>query len=606
MTQTQAADKPNGIGIPDSREQLELGLLLTDPLLFTKWFWKDDLTISPQRLDLPGKWRGKQVLSLEQRLMCLDGAMWFLFRDDMPDEAAKSSRRVCVRTARKLMKTIIFESHYIQAAVCQTSPGLTEGLFHAPNENHIEPVLKRIDNKVDRTPFFRLLHGGRNRSSGIDEWRSGDSRRHWHRRIEGSSNTGKNMIGLRAFDDLGDEADYGNEPAYSERQQTDLPNAFVFWAGVPHGVRGPFWSIARTRLGDDWSKHVQGIYKHLSYDMRANPIYHSNDAWANEIKNEDYDSHRVQTQVLGYDGQEAMSTFPVIPVDPSLPFCEGRFQQQEVPTEADAIAYLTKNMNTQQVLEYDRWMIHCDYGFSPSPMVIGVSYEKARNIWVEFARFTGRSMDNVTSAMFLHVLNTMLPSLASLIVIDAHGRGAGTLEILQNMALYEGMSYGEIAIPAGFETYIQDERVMIHKACNQPVRMTDIDHWQCDACRTMGMTGTQADQIKPMVVQAKTVLTADLAESMATGQRYLNACEAGLVTPFFTPGVVLARDTDLIYELQGTTTVISSSGAERFVPPDKQGGHSTDSWLALMRGIRKIQEMSDMPIAAGVEEFGWA
>lgn len=579
------------------QDELEVGLLLTDPLLFTKWFWHRDLTIPPHRLDLPAKWRGKQVISLEQRIIVLDGAMYFLFRDTIPGEAGGSSKKVCVRTGRKIAKTIIFESHYIQAAITQTREGTTEGLFHAPGDAHLSPVLKRIDTKVDQTPLFRIMHVSRNRASGIDEWRSGNSVRIWHRRIDGTSGTGRNMIGLRAYDDLGDEADYSNEGAFEERQQTDLPEAFVFWAGVPHGVRGPFWTIARSARGADWSRHVHGEQSHLSYDMRANPLYHSNEAWEDAIGNDDYSSHRVQTQILGRDGQEARSTFPVIPIDPKLPFTSARFRAKDM---GDA-AYMERLLSRLPVEEIEgdhRWVIHCDYGFSPSPMVVGVSYELVPFVWAEFARFVLRGMDNVLAAQFLHVLNLRLPQPAVIICLDAHGRGAGTLENLQKLPEFDGYGYAERVIPAAFETSTPDSRVMVHKKCRQAVRFLGAGHgWTCDTCHEWIIN---EDDLKPTMVQSKIFLTTDLAEAMANGQRWL---DEGI--PSMSPAIVLARDEGLIQELQGTTTM-GPSGHERFVPPDKKGGHSTDAWLAFMRALRRLEDIELGEEGGGIDEYGWA
>ena len=580
-----------------TQDELEIGLLLTDPLLFTKWFWHRDLTIPPHRLDLPEMWRGKQVISLEQRLMFLDGAMYFLFRDTMPGEAGRSSQKVCVRTGRKIAKTIAFEARYIQAPIVQTRVGVTEGIFHAPGDAHLSPVLKRIDTMVDRTPLFRIMHRKRNRATHIDEWRSGESVRIWHRRIAGTSGTGRNFIGLRAYDDLGDEGDYSNEGAFEELQQTDLPEAFVFWAGVPHGVRGPFWAIARSARGKDWSRHVQGEQPHLSYDMRANPLYHSQEAWKDVMGNDDYSSHRIQTQVLGRDGQEARSTFPVIPVDPKLPFTSARFRAKDM-VDAAYMERLLSRLPVEEVEGDHRWIIHCDYGFSPSPMVVGVSYELVPYVWVEFARFVLRGMDSVLAAQFLHVLNMRLSQPAVILCLDAHGRGAGTLENLQKQEEFEGYGYAERVIPAAFETSTPDSRVMVHKKCRQAVRFLGAGHgWTCDTCHEWII---HEDDLRPTMRQSKIFLTDDLAEALANGQRWL---DEGI--PSMSHAVVLARDEGLIQELQGTTTM-GPSGHERFVPPDKKGGHTTDAWLALMRALRRLQDIEQGEEGGGIDELGWA
>jgi len=580
-----------------SPEEQELGLLLTDPMLFTKYFWKDDLTIPEYRTDLPAHWLGEQVLTLEQRLFILDGAMYFLFRDTLPDAAKDSNRSVLARTARKVGKTIIFESHYIQAAITNTIPGVTEGLFHAPGEAHLSPVLKRIDSKVDKTPLFKLLHKSRNQSQGIDEFRVGEATFVFHRRIEGQSGTGRNMVGLRAFNEFGDEGDYGQMEPYNERQQTDLPNCFRWWGGVPRGVRGQFWTIARTALGEDWSRHVQGIYPHLNYDMRASPLYHSQDAWGEVLGNDTYDSQRVQTQVLGLDGEEARSTFPIIAVDLDLPFVGMTIRAADLPTRA-AMKAVVSRFPFDKVKKATSWVIHSDYGFAPDPMVLGISYQTDPGVWNQFARITLLRMDNVNAARFIHVLDTTLPQKATLICLDAHGRGRGTYENLHGLEEYAGYDYDLRVIPVGFETSIPDPRILLHKKCRQPVRMVSEEYaWACSSC---GVVVYRDEDLRPATVPAKQVLTSDLAEAFSAGQKWL---DTGLLTS--PEAVILANDPDLIDELQGTTSVSTESGRTRFQTPRKNVDHNTDTWRCLMRALREIRDMQEDKDIASFEEYGW-
>lgn len=580
-----------------SPDELELGMLLTDPYLFTLFFWKDDLTIPEHRLDLPKHWRGNQVITLEQRLLFLDGTIYFLFRDTMPEEAVKSSKKVLARTARKIAKTIAYESKYIQAAITNTRPGVTEGLFHAPGEAHIGPVLTRVDSKVDKTPLFDLLHTSRNQSRGIDEFTVGDARWIWHRRIEGQSGTGRNMVGLRAYNDFGDEGDYGQEEPYNERQQTELPECFTWWGGVPRGIRGQFWRIARTGLGKDWSRHVQGAHDHLHYDMRASPLYHSNEAWRDVIGNDTYDSQRVQTQVLGLDGEEARSTFPIIAVNHKLPLMTMKLRSSDMPDLLSMTRVLSR-IPFGKVEKASRWIIHSDYGFSPSPMVVGVSYEMSSNVWAQLARFTLQRMDNVQAAMFLHAVDKVLPVPAVLICIDAHGRGAGVLDTLHKQPEYAEYNYSERVIPAGFETQTPDPRVSLHKKCRQPVReVVPGQWWVCDTCHIQ--FGNE-DDLRPAMIPSKQLLTSDLAECLAAGQKFL---DTGMLT--YSEAVILAGDSELIDEMQGTTSIDTASGYVRFIPPHKDEDHSTDTWRCLMRALRVLRDMEMGDGIASYDEFGW-
>lgn len=595
-----------------SAEAYETSLaILTDPIGFIMHFWKSETTIPQDRIDLPAEWLGEQVITLEQRLMWCDGAVYMLMSSHAPEIARKSSQRVLARTSRKTGKTLRFEAIYIQIAICHVGER-TEGLFHAPSDVHLQQVLARADNKTDTTPLFKVMHTRRSNEVNIDEWATGYT---WHRRIEGNSGTGRNMVGLRAKHVIGDEGDYAQEAAHSERQQTALPSAFWFWGGVPRpGAQTVFRKIARN--DNTWSSHVQrpeNFRAGIFYDMRCNPLYHSQEAWKREIGANPYESDWVQTQVLGMDGGEGSSAFPTLAIA-SLPFKYFYITDRDVETDEQMEAFITSlGLGDTLPVEPQGWTIHCDYGHSPSPMVIGISY-LYDYIWYEYARISALRMHSPAAARLLNAIDMAMPIQPIAIAMDPHGRGAGTYENLREMDIYQPWDYKTRLISADFHTRIEDNRIMVHKRCNRVVQEISefgepTRFWECPNCRTT----VYEDEVRPMRVMAKQLLTTDLSEALARAARKLSgenkesdATGAGEHTDY---GVVLARaDEELISELAGTTVVTSSAnGNVSYMPPlGKTVDHNTDAWRCLMsvvRHIKDVEAFSEEDLI--VDEFGF-
>ena len=97
-------------------DEVDASIVLLDTLLFPLLFWKDDLTIPNDRLDLPRSWAGTQLISKEQRLMFLDGGDYAILRDVIPEITLWSPRKVALRTSRKIAKTVHFEALWVQIA----------------------------------------------------------------------------------------------------------------------------------------------------------------------------------------------------------------------------------------------------------------------------------------------------------------------------------------------------------------------------------------------------------------------------------------------------------------------------------------------------------
>jgi hypothetical protein len=269
--------------------ELKFGILMRDLLLFPLYFWKADLTIPHTRKDLPEEWRGKQVVTKEQKLM---------FCDD--------SQKVLLCTARKIAKTLMIERDVVQMGILndRRDGGLDEAMFFTPRDSHMAPVRARIFSKMNGVPLFRLFKVRTSRTEGGAGTLEFRGHLKWHLRIEGVSATDVNMAGLRAKYMLGDELAFGNEICHNSRGQTALPGSKWKYCGVPNGVRNtPFYRIDQTSAGRTWSRH--------KYPSSANPLYRSKEAW--ETLLEFYGGVNSQgfiTQALGEWGTEVFSSFP--------------------------------------------------------------------------------------------------------------------------------------------------------------------------------------------------------------------------------------------------------------------------------------------------------
>lgn len=564
-------------------------LTLLDPLLFVLAFWAEDMTIPESRLDLPAEWRGNQIVTLEQRKMAYDGAVYRLWRDALPEAASESSRKVAMRTSRKIAKTLLMEAAIIQTAMTKTLPGVVEGMIHTPRENHMAPLRNRIEKKLDATPLFRMMRRNFDRENGILNFHNGWT---WHFRIEGSSGTGTNMVGLRASVMIGDEADYSQDSPYNEREQTALPGCAQLWGGVPRGVRGVFWRVCNlTSESKSWSIH--------RYDIRANPLYHSQEAFADQVKGDWY-SQRVQTQVFGRDGEEAVSSFPIVPVDSVAPYAIRRFSSAEYSIYRGNIGSFL-NLPVALVDDAESWMVHLDYGYSPSPTELGISYLK-NGTWNVFARIEMMRVDNTPMAEIIHEIDTaILPRRAALIVTDAHGQGRGVLSSLHSDPRYEDEDYGRRAVAVGFEGTTPIPGVKAHRKCKQPVRIESRDGmYLCDYC---GERLYGESELMDATVSTKVFLTNELKLAFVKGQ---NVLDSGRNKWPDGVSIVLGNDPEVQDELGGTTEIQSQGGVIRYVTP-QDVDHMTDMLRCLVSGISRINaiETDYDNFDADYEASGW-
>lgn len=315
-----------------SEEEFAAGVVINDQVLFAEFFFKDELSLA---------------LSKEQKLFIGD-----------------QSDRVLLCTGRKIAKTIRLET-----AICQSlftnqrdDGGVDEALFFAPSEVHLNPVMDRVFSRVDKTPVFKAMV--REKRKGESAFLESKLGMRWYWRIEGTSNTDKNVIGLRAKMIVGDEQAYGSREVYKSLLQTALPGCKWILAGVPNGVRqSPFWELDQTDKGKSWSRH--------KYPTFINPLY-SDEAKRQQLM-DDYggESNRdYVTQVLGLWGEEMISSFP--PGSIAYRNSPYFFKNVSVSTESD-MTHLSVRVGIPGI-RCNRFAGGWDYGFSPDPSVLTWSY----------------------------------------------------------------------------------------------------------------------------------------------------------------------------------------------------------------------------------------
>ena len=560
-----------------TKDEINFSLAVINPYLFTMMFWKEDMTVQNSRTDLPKEWRGKQVISREQRLMMLDNAQKVQF---------------CM--ARKICKTICLESHYFQYPILNLlTDKATEGMFYTPREIHRDPVIGRIKTKSSKTPLFSILKESFN--EGKQEFRF-KTNFVWYNRIEGNpSMAGQNMVGPRCSYMIGDEGAYGNDGAYTERLNTALPDAKWLWCGVPNGIRGTkFHSISESKYQDSgWSVH-RGRFSN-------NPIYHS--MWAFKRLEEDHNGRNNQgfvTQVLGEWGEAMVASFPILPQSDEMPFTFREINGSKVSKNAQE---LMAALSIKIPHKYDDFIIGGDLGQSPSPTILSIMC-KIEGIWWHIATTEVILANNPMQASIIDSLATkVLPKRPLRVCIDAHGSGAGTLGILHDIPGFDNSYYRMYAVDAGFSGAMPDPRIMIHKTCRQRIRYSSDGYWYCDQCKTLvlGNKDTMA-----AMIPSKQFLTSDMKESFLNGQEYLDNRDQYVIGQSNKIVIVLHRqDKLLLEELAGTTETESENGMIHYHPPVKDRDHRTDSIRACIRAIQSLDSESSGYANLDINQFGF-
>ena len=346
-------------------EDLALGLVTLDPLLFILQFWSGDLTMPDNT----------QHLSIEQRLMLCD-----------------QSERLLLCTGRKVAKTLSLERDFVQIALTHQKKGaLDEGMFFTPAQAHMNPVRDRIFSTILQEPLFSEMvakapNGNMmmSKGDGYVQFKTGWK---WHLRIEGISGTDVNMVGLRCQHIIGDEMAFSVDICHKSRINTALPGCRWKYCGVPNGVRGtPFWRIDQTAEGQMWSRH--------KIPQFANPLYAPESERRKLIIDHGGEhSHTYITQVLGEWGDEVMSSFPPNTIatynDREYHLYEwGAGFGEKSNFRDDVLDTLFRNMNYPT----SRCVIGWDYGVSPDPAAFALFFEEEPGEWYLRAMFILRGV----------------------------------------------------------------------------------------------------------------------------------------------------------------------------------------------------------------------
>lgn len=599
--------------------------ILLNPLGLSRHIMRDRLRIPESRIDLPPEWRGRRVISHEQRLLALDGWDYHVFSWRYPELARNSSRRILIRTGRKTAKTTFrLELWYIWWIISYNGKGNTEYMLHTPNLAHLRPVEGRLDQLLGESRLVAHYYRNRNREDKMWKWH----RITFHHRIEGVQSNiggrgGVNQVGLVVTRMMGDEGAFASASAHKERAATVLPDSQQVWLGVPReGDSSIFRSIVQAQQAmlesgkePEWSTHANWspsspILTRIRnrYPSWINPLYMGDTATKDLMGSDNWHSQTAITQVLGMDGAAGFAAFPHITREPLL-FYSNSFSAFDAKIGTGALGEMPSTIemwlsdaSREGYPEADRWGIFCDYGFSPSPLVLIVAY-KIQEIWYEFMRINGLQMDTVMGAWLISKVDTFLPNSADVIVVDAHGPGRGVLDILTSAKEYQYQGFGHRIYPANFHSTIEDARVKLHAKCNTPIILTPSDVYEgagvmpyCPACQY----NPPDSELKNLKAQAKFVLTQDLVDAFAASQRALIAPVASNGTDTATAkrqeyGIVLALDdVELYEELSNTVGVPTTTGGIKYISPENRD-HMTDALRCLAAGERAMNDGSYSP-----------
>lgn len=340
--------------IEENDSELSLGLVLLDGYIFSRVFQKADLSMEP---------------TIQQKCMLCD-----------------NSRHVLLCTSRNVGKTVGMIGRilrYLVTYLPERPDTQEEILVCTPAEAHLTPLIDRLFAMMTKNPFFMSL---------VQAWNRGDKPKIitktglvMQARIEGSSGTDTNMVGIHPRAVFLDEAEYSSQICHRSRMGGAMPETTWVYAGVPNGVRGtPFYLLDQTKEGRSWSRHKFSM-------LSANPRFLTSKKYRHEMTDAfgGKNSPDYITQVRGEWGDEAMSSFPPgsISWNPELPYYIANV------TGASVTEHLTNNslpalLRIPQV-QCMKAAIGWDFGFSPDPstFVLGVKYSDEQP-WKTYARVT--------------------------------------------------------------------------------------------------------------------------------------------------------------------------------------------------------------------------
>lgn len=400
---TGLLDKP-------TREETLFGLLMHNKTLFLRHFWTTELPAG----SLP---TAKQVM---------------MFQDTSIQQAVVSGRKV--------LKSTFIESMVIGLGMRHTG-GHVDGFFTTPAQAHMDPMLLRIEDKIDNTPLFAAMKDKWTHDDNILRFKSG---RWWIFRVEGVDGSGRNMVGIRADIIICDEAAFGAFKAHDARIGVALDPIKTKWlyTGVPNGVRlTPFWRIDQDKdFGKSWSVH--------RFTQMENPAFNTPEA--KEKMREQYkDENEYLNNVMGQWGEERASSFPSEHLNASQaddqPWCTvtvtDTIYHETVAgagsTRGAWFSLLSRVAATAALVgnRADMALLGSDFGYSPDPTECYVVYRDALytersgiEVWRGLSRITLRRLTATEQAecidvLRVDILNRSLGGTVRHICADMQGYG---------------------------------------------------------------------------------------------------------------------------------------------------------------------------------------
>ena len=339
-------------GIEFDNSRLAMGIVLFDPLLFSMHFLSGDISEKP---------------SVHQKLMFLD-----------------DSKRILICTGRFVLKTVRLIGRLMRDVATHPMPKHSDRIdeirVRTPTEGHLSPLVDKLFSIMNNNILFRSL---------IKQSNKGDKPQIDTRtnlkvffRIEGSSGTDTNMVGLHPIKDYADECAFGNTVSHRSCLVSLHPGGQTTYGGVPNNVRtSPFYALDQTKEGDTWSRHKFSM-------LEANPIIANDPQHQKRLEN-DFGGKNTPdyiTQVEGKWGDEALSSFPPGAV------AWGDFPYYvRVLAHKDVEAAVKQNsLHTVIKIPQVRCrsaLIGWDYGYSPDPTTFLIAVQTGDDeTWRTYAR----------------------------------------------------------------------------------------------------------------------------------------------------------------------------------------------------------------------------
>jgi len=340
--------------VEDNEGELALGMVIADGYLFSKCFQKADLSME---------------MTIPQKTMMCD-----------------NSKRILLCTSRNVGKTVGLIGRVMRTIVTyqpKSEDSHEEVLIFTPAEGHLTPLIDRLYANINANPFFRSL---------ITTWNKGDKPKlvtktglTIHGRIEGSSGTDTNMVGLHPILIFGDECEYGNQICHRSRLGGAMPETKWLYSGVPNGVRGtPFFLLDQTKEGRSWSRHKFSM-------LTANPRFLLSKKYRKEMTEAfgGKTSPDYITQVKGEWGDEAVSSFPPgsIAWNTELPVYIARVVNSEIEPaiKGGTLPSVLRIPQCQCIKSCIGW----DWGFAPDPSTFVLGVKMTDNgPWQTYARIS--------------------------------------------------------------------------------------------------------------------------------------------------------------------------------------------------------------------------